>query len=145
MVVQNGKIAYVGMRAGAQRFFTPGVTRRINVNGNTILPGMHDVHVHPLEAGSEVAGTCELPSNTSPNRMINLFTRRRCQDDQMATDYVLGFGHSIHSLLEFINQGGNPRCCSIHLVNLHLINNFSIGSSLTSTCETDEADHFRPS
>ena len=35
----------------------------VNVQGNVILPGMHDVHIHPLESGSEVGGTCMLTRN----------------------------------------------------------------------------------
>ncbi len=109
MVVEHGKIKYVGTNKGAMAFNRPGTTRVINVKGKTILPGFHDVHVHPLEASNPAAGTCELPSDTSPSQMVNLFKRRRCQDDQVGTDWVIGFGHSIGNLLEFEENGGSPR------------------------------------
>jgi predicted amidohydrolase YtcJ len=68
MVVENGKIVYLGSNKGAMAYkkkTSDGYdsTKVVDVGGNVILPGMHDVHVHPLESGSEVGGTCELKRN----------------------------------------------------------------------------------
>jgi hypothetical protein len=41
--------------------------------------------------------------------MTYIFTEEKCQDNRVAgTDWVLGHGHSIHSLLEFA-ETDNPR------------------------------------
>jgi hypothetical protein len=44
--------------------------------------------------------------------MKYVFTRDKCQNKQKGTEWVLGFGHSIHKLLEYIDNGGNPRYCT---------------------------------
>ena len=31
------------------------------------MPGIHDVHMHPLETGNDVAGTCNLSPNELPD------------------------------------------------------------------------------
>jgi predicted amidohydrolase YtcJ len=63
MVVTGGIIAYVGTEAGAMKFKDDTLTKIVDVGGKVILPGMHDVHLHPLEAGS-LTTTCIVPSDT---------------------------------------------------------------------------------
>lgn len=64
MIVENGKITFLGSTSEALEKKNDRVSRVFNLTGNVVLPGLHDVHVHPLEAGSEIAGTCKLHSNT---------------------------------------------------------------------------------
>ena len=65
--------------------------------------------MHPLEASSPIAGTCTLPSNTLPNAspLTRQFTVNYCQDSQKGTTWVLGHGHSVSSLLEYVRTTGN--------------------------------------
>ena len=39
MVVENGKIKYVGAEAGSDPWFRAGVTKVIDLKGKTVLPG----------------------------------------------------------------------------------------------------------
>lgn len=64
MVIEDGKIVFLGTNEEALRWEIPLSTKIVDTGGYTILPGMHDVHIHPLEAGSMVAGTCILPQAT---------------------------------------------------------------------------------
>ncbi len=66
MVVKAGVIAYVGPESGASGFLEFGKTKLVDLGGRAVLPGFHDVHMHPLEVGSKVGKTCLVPNNTAP-------------------------------------------------------------------------------
>lgn len=104
IVVQDGIIKYVGTNEEAYEFDIPGTSKIYDLQGATVLPGIHDVHVHPLEAGSEAGGTCELPQDTSPERMISKIKKQAPK--QKGTNWVLGHGHSIENMLKHIAKGG---------------------------------------
>ncbi len=38
--------------------------RLVNLNGMSVLPGLHDVHSHIMEASNNIAGTCVLEPDT---------------------------------------------------------------------------------
>lgn len=77
-----------------------------DLDGASVLPGIHDVHMHPLESGSEVGGTCKLLSDTKPEEMVDLI--RKQAPKQKGTDWVLGHGYSIEPMLRHITDGGRP-------------------------------------
>ncbi len=54
VAVRGGRIAYVGASAGAQAHVGPG-TEVIDLRGRTLLPGIHDAHLHPLSGGRLLA------------------------------------------------------------------------------------------
>lgn len=58
VVVEDGKIAFVGTTAEALARKTNHMV--MDLEGYVVMPGLHDVHMHPLESGSEAAGACEL-------------------------------------------------------------------------------------
>ncbi len=68
MVVEYEKIVYVGPDEGVDAYVLPGISREVDLAGATVLPGLHDVHMHVQEASNPVAGTCILPSNTRQRR-----------------------------------------------------------------------------
>lgn len=50
VLVENGKIVFVGKEAIAKK--RAGLfVRKINLNGNTLMPGLVDAHMHPQSAG----------------------------------------------------------------------------------------------
>ena len=61
MVIENGTIVYVGDKTGADVYRVIGTTRYVDLDGHVILPGFHDVHMHPLEAVQPAA--CILDSS----------------------------------------------------------------------------------
>ena len=65
MVIKDGVIKFVGSNAGANQVVQNMGAVRCRVIDmawkKTILPGIHDVHMHPMEVGSSVAGTCMVP------------------------------------------------------------------------------------
>jgi predicted amidohydrolase YtcJ len=96
--IKNGKIEFVGSNAAAKSIAATDA-EIINLKGAMVMPGIQDIHMHPLEAESPFAGTCLLSSQeTNAENFIAVL--RDCAPYQLASDWVLGFGHSIFTLLE---------------------------------------------
>ena len=95
VVVKNGSIVFVGSTAEAQSRIDVD-TLVIDLKGKLVLPGIHDSHLHPLEAGSE-AITCILDSSISPAKQAA--TLKVCGKEDTGLDWVLGWGHSLELLL----------------------------------------------
>lgn len=98
VAVQNGVLVYVGDDAGVEAWVGEE-TAVIDLDGRMVLPGLHDVHAHPLEARSPFAGTCLLDAQeVDAEAFIPIL--KACAPQQIGTDWVLGFGHSVFTLLE---------------------------------------------
>lgn len=96
VVIKDGRISFVGSSADAQGQIAGGM-EVVDLQGKLALPGLHDVHMHPLEAGSD-AVSCELKPNTpiaSQHEAI-----RACGKQETGSAWVLGWGHSLAQLLE---------------------------------------------
>ena len=59
----NDKIEYVGSNSGAAEYEGADACV-VDLQWKTVMPGIHDTHMHPSEALSPIIGTCEMPSNT---------------------------------------------------------------------------------
>ncbi|MDH3492436.1 MAG: amidohydrolase [Acidobacteriota bacterium] len=96
--VENGVIKFVGSNAEAANAASEGA-EVVDLQGRMMMPGIHDVHAHPLEAMSAIAGACTLsPDETDAENFVEVLDE--CQDDQVATNWVIGSGHSVSTLLE---------------------------------------------
>ena len=95
VVIQNEKIIYVGNVEGANPYLNDR-SKVVDLKGRLVLPGIHDTHLHPLEAGSDRI-TCVLDSEQSLN--TNLATLEECATGN-GDEWVLGWGHGLESLLE---------------------------------------------
>ncbi|MCA9995133.1 MAG: amidohydrolase [Anaerolineales bacterium] len=97
VAIKAGRLIFVGADEDVEPFIGEA-TEIMDLGGRMVLPGIHDVHLHPLEAGSSVGGTCLLPEDTDPAEMVGLL--RDCAPKQIGTNWVLGWGHSITNMLE---------------------------------------------
>ena len=97
LAIHEDELIFVGSDAKAQHFIGPD-TQILDLEGRMVLPGLHDSHLHSLEASSLVAGTCILEPEMDPEDYIPIL--RACAPEQMGTDWVLGWGHSLWDLLE---------------------------------------------
>ena len=106
IVIQNDSILFIGTTEEVLEKFK--CSQVVDLKGKTVLPGIHDVHMHPLEVGNPVAGTCKLPHMTKPesHRMRQAFKNYHSKMKGSGTDWSLGWGHSIESFLEHIQTGG---------------------------------------
>jgi predicted amidohydrolase YtcJ len=48
MVMENGIIKFIGTDAQAEDYMTDA-TEVLDLEGSVVMPGIHDVHMHPLE------------------------------------------------------------------------------------------------
>ncbi len=98
LVDEKGVIKFVGSNDEAKKQATKDA-EIIDLKGKMMMPGIHDVHAHPLEAMSPFAGTCVLDSEeTDAENFIEIL--KECKDEQPASNWVLGSGHSVSTLLE---------------------------------------------
>ena len=58
VAVADGRLAYVGSDAGVSAFIGPKTTT-VDLHGRTLMPGLIDGHMHPLEGGAQLLG-CSL-------------------------------------------------------------------------------------
>jgi len=96
--IKNGKIVFVGSDTEARTKVSED-TELIDLKGQMMMPGIQDIHMHPLEARSSFAGTCLL-SNYESDAENFIDELKDCAPKQIATDWVLGSGHSVFTLLE---------------------------------------------
>lgn len=61
IAVQHGEIVKIGSTKEVKDFAkAKGITDIQDLQQAVVLPGLHDVHQHPLEVGSSIGGTCDL-------------------------------------------------------------------------------------
>ncbi len=70
VAIANGVILAVGSTAAIQPHRGPA-TRIIELKGHTVLPGLHDMHVHPTGAGLS-AMECRLPHGSPPAQILRI-------------------------------------------------------------------------
>lgn len=92
IAIDDGEIVFVGTNDDAQSHIEAG-TRHINLKGKMVLPGLHDVHMHPLEAGNPAAGACILDEHSDLQNLTE--TLGDCADGGVGTDWVTGWGFDL--------------------------------------------------
>jgi predicted amidohydrolase YtcJ len=100
VAIKDGEFIFVGTDANVTAFEGTN-TEIINLQGKMLMPGIHDVHTHPLEAGS-TAITCILDLNQSVSNWVS--TANNCNQQSPGTDWLLGWGHSLEPLVESVNS-----------------------------------------
>jgi predicted amidohydrolase YtcJ len=104
MVIEQGQLLFVGPESEAKAWVNEN-TQIHDLKGNTVLPGLHDVHLHPLEASSEEI-QCILDSSETVSIWVENI--KACSTQNPAADktgapngeWLLGWGHSILTLVE---------------------------------------------
>lgn len=97
MLIENGLIKAVGTSSEI-RAMASSDAEQYNMRGRMIMPGIHDVHQHPLEAGSDnfqfvLSENTVNPENYAPE------IRNAVNQNANAT-WILGWGFDIHVLLD---------------------------------------------
>lgn len=98
IAIKDGVFIYVGNDAGADDFIGAN-SQIIDLQNKMIMPGIHDVHTHPLEAGS-IALTCILNTQATLTNWVNRVSS--CNNQTPGNGWLLGWGHSIEPLIESI-------------------------------------------
>ena len=91
VVVQNEKIIFVGSDNDALAF-TNKNSQIIDLNKKMILPGFHDIHVHPVHGGVTFL-QCNL---TDIRGIDNLLSKiKNCAEEKEPNEWVLGGGWAV--------------------------------------------------
>jgi predicted amidohydrolase YtcJ len=86
VAIGNGVILAVGDMAAVQPVVTPK-TRVVDLHGETVLPGLHDMHVHPTGAG-EGEMQCQLPHGSSPQQIFAILAE--CVKGKKPGEWITG-------------------------------------------------------
>lgn len=94
ILIDGETIKFVGDAATAQSM-ADVAAEIVDLQGKLVLPGLHDVHMHPLET-PPIA--CLLQAGRDPEGYADLFSE--CKHYQKGTDWVMGWGHYVDDLLD---------------------------------------------
>lgn len=91
VAIRGGRISYVGTDEGVEPLVGPE-TRKVDLGGRMVLPGLHDSHVHPLTSAVERMG-CDLGDAYSLDEYLE--TIRACAERDPDDPWVFGSGWSM--------------------------------------------------
>ena len=93
VAIDDGRIVYVGNDAGAKDYIGPQ-TEVVDLEGRMVLPGMQDVHIHPISGGIEANG-CDLNAATTVDEYIAII--RKYADEHPKDTWIKGGGWAMSS------------------------------------------------
>src|SRR5688572_21651017 len=93
IAIDNGRIVYVGHDAGAKDYIGPQ-TEVIDLKGRMVVPGMQDVHIHPISGGIEAIG-CDLNAAETVEEYIAII--RKYAEEHPNEPWIKGGGWSMAS------------------------------------------------
>lgn len=94
MAVRNGRVLAVGSTANVRRAAGKGA-KVTDLHGQTVLPGLGDMHVHPLMAGGAM-GNCQIPQTANGEQMLRKLSE--CVAAKKPGEWVVGDGFASESL-----------------------------------------------
>ncbi len=97
MVIDGSKILFIGTNTAATAFAETSA-ERIDLQGKLVLPGFHDVHMHPMEVG-DTSVSFEL-SDTETNAENYRSVISNASANNPGNTWLVGFGHSINTLFD---------------------------------------------
>jgi predicted amidohydrolase YtcJ len=86
IAVRTGVIIAVGKNDAVLRLRAER-TQVIDLNGDTVVPGLHDMHVHPMSGGMAQQG-CNFPQGSSPQQIID--TVKGCVAKHAKGEWITG-------------------------------------------------------
>ena len=91
VAIRSGKIIYIGNDRGAKQHIGSN-TRQVDLEGKMVLPGFHDIHVHPVHAGVSYQ-QCSLFDIVG---IDNILTKiKKCVEEKADAEWIVGHGWSI--------------------------------------------------
>ena len=93
VAIDAGRIVYVGTDAGAKNYIGPQ-TQVVDLEGRMVLPGMQDLHIHPISGGIEANG-CDLNAATTVDEYIAII--KKYADEHPKDSWIKGGGWAMSS------------------------------------------------
>ncbi len=98
LAIKNGIIIFTGTNMGA-KVYIDKKTRVDDLGGRLVLPGLHDVHMHPLEAFTNAIGDFFFTEGISdPEDYVKELKKAKIPVN--SNGWKMGFGHDIYVLLQ---------------------------------------------
>lgn len=97
LIIHKNKIVFVGTNTEAENQLEKGA-EKIDLQGKLVLPGFHDVHMHPMEVGSTTTVFELNEEEANAENYINPIKKAARENPNL--EWIIGFGHSIGTLLE---------------------------------------------
>lgn len=94
IAVRRGVIVAIGTDAQAEALRGPG-TRVVDLEGAAVLPGLHDMHVHPMGGGYQ-ALECRFPQGSGMSAVVE--TIRTCASSKKRGEWIVGGRWDVTSL-----------------------------------------------
>lgn len=95
VAVKGNKIVFVGTTEQVQAFITKQ-TVIYDLKGRTLMPGFHDVHIHPLESGSDSTQFTLDETQVDAEQFIDPIAQ--ASQAFPYSNWLIGYGHSIATL-----------------------------------------------
>ncbi len=96
IAIKDGRIIFSGSNEAAEDHILDS-TKVVDLNGRFVMPGIHDVHTHPLEANNLALGDCILTAGRRAKSQLSKI--RKCAAQQSDSEWVTGWGHYIDDVL----------------------------------------------
>src|SRR5437868_1349871 len=90
VVIQNGRIVYVGDDAGSDAYVAAGA-RVLALEGRMVLPAFHDSHIHPMTGGMRLL-RCRLNNFKSAREVYGAVSV--CASANSRSEWLIGTGWS---------------------------------------------------
>lgn len=97
LIIDGNKIVFVGSNTDAEKQADATATK-INLEGKVVLPGFHDVHMHPMEVGATTTVFELDEEETNAENYKAAIANAAVENPNL--EWIIGFGHSINTLLE---------------------------------------------
>jgi predicted amidohydrolase YtcJ len=95
LIIDGDKIIFVGSYIEAEKK-ADETADKIDLKGKVVLPGFHDVHMHPMEVGSTTTAFVLDEAVTNAENYIS--TIKNASNQNPNVEWLIGFGHSINTL-----------------------------------------------
>jgi predicted amidohydrolase YtcJ len=89
LAIADGAIVAIGDAAAVAPHRTAS-TRVFDLDGKTVLPGLHDMHVHPMGAGL-AESACEIPHGSTPDAILQIV--KGCASRAEPGEWITGSGY----------------------------------------------------
>lgn len=87
MAISDGKILFVGQQTEVEKFVGPD-TKKVNLNGGMIMPGLIDAHLHPVRGAIKELFHCNFLFTASPGQIQQKIAQ--CVGQQGQSDWIIG-------------------------------------------------------
>lgn len=96
VAIKDNKIIFVGSNDDVQAYVNSS-TKVTDLLGKMMIPGFHNVHMHPIESASENTTFSLSVDEQNPENFIESI--KKASQESPGKGWLIGYGHSIFTLL----------------------------------------------